>query len=106
MKKLVILESPYAGDVEENVKYAKEAMRDSLSRGECPISSHLLYTQDGILDDNDSVQRQLGINAGHEWLKVCEAIVIYQDRGISDGMHAAIFKAQALGVDRIYRSIR
>jgi hypothetical protein len=106
MKKLVILESPYAGYVEENVKYAKEAMRDSLSRGECPIASHLLYTQGGILDDNDSAQRQLGIDAGHEWLRVCEAIVIYQDLGISNGMQAAIMKAQELGVDRIYRSIR
>ena len=44
----VILESPYAGDIERNVKYARMAVRDSLSRGEAPIASHLLYTQEGI----------------------------------------------------------
>ena len=39
--KLVILESPYAGDVEANVEYARACVRDSLSRGEAPIASHL-----------------------------------------------------------------
>ena len=39
----VILESPYAGNVEENVAYARAAVRDSLLRGEAPIASHLLY---------------------------------------------------------------
>jgi hypothetical protein len=38
----VILESPYAGDVEANVAYARAAVRDSLMRGEAPIASHLL----------------------------------------------------------------
>ena len=43
----VIFESPYAGNVEENVAYARAAVRDSLLRGELPIASHLLYTQPG-----------------------------------------------------------
>ena len=46
--RLVILESPYAGDVAANVKYARRCVRDSLSRGEAPIASHLLYTQPGM----------------------------------------------------------
>ena len=50
----VILESPYAGDIERNVAYARAAMRDSLLRGEAPIASHLLYTQPGVLDDQVS----------------------------------------------------
>ena len=49
--KLVILESPFAGDVKRNTAYARAALRDSLLRGEAPIASHLLYTQDGVLDD-------------------------------------------------------
>jgi hypothetical protein len=36
------LESPYAGNVEENVAYARAAVRDSLLRGESPIASQLL----------------------------------------------------------------
>lgn len=43
----VVLESPFAGDVERNVRYAKACIRDCLSRGEAPIASHLLFTQPG-----------------------------------------------------------
>ncbi len=50
--KRVILESPYAGDIERNIAYARAAVNDSLIHGEAPIASHLLYTQDGVLDDN------------------------------------------------------
>lgn len=32
----VVLESPYAGDVEKNVAYARLALRDSIQRGEAP----------------------------------------------------------------------
>ena len=34
MTRLVILESPYAGDVPANVAYARACLRDSLMRGE------------------------------------------------------------------------
>ena len=85
MKK-VILESPFAGDVERNIKYARLCVKDSLSRGEAPIASHLLYTQDGILDDNIPQERMQGINAGLEWKKVADLQVFYIDYGISKGM--------------------
>ena len=53
MPRKVILESPYAGDVETNLRNARAAMRDCLLRGEAPYASHLLYTQPGVLDDGD-----------------------------------------------------
>lgn len=62
--KLVILESPFAGDVKRNILYARMCVRDSLGRGEAPIASHLLYTQSGILNDNLPEERQWGIDAG------------------------------------------
>lgn len=65
--RLAILESPYAGDVEENVKYARAKMRELVLMGFAPIASHLLYTQPGILDDSDPQERALGIFAGLEW---------------------------------------
>ena len=46
------------GHVEENVAYARAAVRDSLLRGESPIASHLLYTQPGILKDSVSDEGQ------------------------------------------------
>lgn len=55
--RLVIVESPFAGDVEENIKYARAAVRDCLMRGEAPIASHLLYTQEGILNDDIPEER-------------------------------------------------
>jgi len=70
--KLVIIESPYAGDIPANIEYARLCVRDSLSRGEAPIASHLLYTQAGILDDNIPSERQWGIDAGLAWHKVAQ----------------------------------
>lgn len=87
--KLVIVESPYAGDVEANVKYARAAMRDSLNRGEAPIASHLLYTQPGILRDDVPEERQWGIDAGLAWREVAELAAFYVDKGWSGGMLAA-----------------
>lgn len=84
--KLVIIESPYAGDIEANLAYARAATRDSLLRGEAPIASHLLYTQQGILLDDVQQERQLGIMAGLEWRRVAELAVFYIDRGWSSGM--------------------
>lgn len=87
----VILESPYAGDVEANVAYARACLRDCLERGEAPIASHLLYIQPGVLDDDNPEERALGIAAGLAWSDtfVCEGAVFYTDRGWSKGMLAA-----------------
>lgn len=85
----VILESPYAGDIERNVKYARMAVRDSLRRGEAPIASHLLYTQDGILKDEVPEERQWGIDAGLAWKEVATKHVFYIDYGYSSGMEYA-----------------
>lgn len=87
--KLVIIESPYAGDIEANVTYARACMRDSLNRGEAPIASHLLYTQPGILRDEIASERQWGIDAGLAWRRVADSAAFYIDRGWSNGMLAA-----------------
>ncbi len=101
----VILESPYAGDVEENVKYARACLRDCLLRGEAPIASHLLYTQPGVLKDEISAERQHGIDAGLVWGSVAEATVVYVDRGISRGMQYGIANAEKAGRPVEYRWI-
>lgn len=83
---LVCLESPYAGDIERNVKYARACMLDCLKRGEAPFASHLLYTQEGILRDDIPAERSLGIVAGQDWAKVATKSVFYIDLGVSCGM--------------------
>lgn len=101
----VILESPFAGDVDANVEYARRCVRDALARGEAPIASHLLYTQPGILRDDVPQERQWGIDAGLAWRAVAEASVVYTDRGISKGMEYGIAAARAAGLPVELRSI-
>ena len=91
---LVIIESPYAESethtVEQHVQYARECMRDSLMRGESPYASHLLYTQEGVLDDLNPEERKLGIEAGFMWRNVADLTVFYVDLGYSMGMRFAL----------------
>lgn len=105
--RLVVLESPFAGNQyrtqEDHVRYAREALLDCIQRGEAPIASHLLITQ--VLNDNDRVQRERGIACGMAWIRRADAVVVYQDCGISLGMARAIQRAQECGVPIEYRSI-
>ena len=107
--RLVILESPYAGNLVQrwlNRRYARACVRDALRRGEAPIASHLLYTQPGILRDHIPNERQWGIDAGLAWRGVAEASVVYTDRGISRGMKYGIEAARAAGITVEFRSLR
>lgn len=102
---LVILESPFAGDIEANLTYARKCMADCFKRGEAPFASHLLYTQPGILDDNIPEERALGIDAGLLWGSCAEKTVVYLDRGVSRGMKYGIKNAKAAGRPIEYRFI-
>ncbi|MDH7786306.1 hypothetical protein QBD01_002327 [Ochrobactrum sp. 19YEA23] len=102
-KPLVIIESPYGGDVVRNAEYARACLLDSLRRGEAPIASHLLHTQ--VLDDMRPDERELGIEAGLAWYRVAEKCVVYGDRGISGGMIAGIERAKWFGVLVEFRNI-
>lgn len=103
MTAAVIIESPYAGNIELNEKYAKAAMLDSLQRGEAPFLSHLLYTQ--VLDDTNQEERRLGISAGLEFGKRCDFTAVYTDLGISIGMRIGIDKARKDNRAVVFRSI-
>jgi len=95
--KLVSIESPYAGDVERNVRYAKACVRDCLRRGEAPYASHLFFTQDGLLDDTVPEERKLGMEAGKAWELHADLTAVYTDLGMSSGVKWGIEKAKAAG---------
>lgn len=103
--KLVVIESPFAGDTERHITYARRAMRDSCMRGEAPLASHLLYTQEGVLNDNLRAERAHGIEAGLAWAKHAQAAVVYQDYGTTPGMAQAIERHRAEGRELIFRMI-
>ena len=84
MTPLVIIESPYSGDVVRNTAYARACLLDSLRRGEAPFASHLLYTQ--VLDDTNPKERTLGLYTGFEWHAAADVIAVYDDFGVSGGM--------------------
>src|ERR1019366_3199089 len=87
--RLVIVESPYAGDIEANVAYARACVRDALARGEAPFVSHLLYTQPGILRDEVPAERERGIAAAHVGFRGAPPPGFSPDRVFSRGMGPA-----------------
>ena len=102
-KSLVIIESPYAGEVKRNETYARRCMKDSLLRGEAPFVSHLLYTQ--VLDDTKKKQRKMGMEAGFEFIYHSDYSAVYEDYGISDGMREGVKIAMEIGHGVEYRRI-
>lgn len=84
--KRVIIESPFAGDIEANLTYLRACMRDCLLHDEAPFASHALYTQVGVLDDQVPDERKLGIAAGFFWRQRGTLTAFYMDRGWSNGM--------------------
>jgi hypothetical protein len=94
---LVVIESPLGAPTRElielNKTYARACMRDSLSRGEAPYASHLMFDQPGILDDLKPEERALGMMAGFAWGVHAAKCVVYLDRGFSDGMHEGVRRA-------------
>ena len=102
--KPVIVESPYAGDIERNKLYLEQCMRDCLlNHNEAPYASHKLYTD--VLDDDINNERDVGIQAGFAWGKFAHACIVYVDFGISEGMQLGIDNAKKNGIPVIMRKL-
>ena len=82
---------------------AKLAMRDSLNRGEAPFISHLLYTQ--VLEDNEPLEREIGLEAAAAWLAAAQLVAVYHDYGMSSGVQQAVRLAGSLGIPVVYRTL-
>ena len=92
----VMVETPYAGDVERYEDYARRCLLDSLRRGEAPMAGHLLYMQ--VLNDGNPTERKLGIGAHLAWLRFSSKVVVYIDLGVSSDMKDAIEAADIIGI--------
>lgn len=102
---LVIIESPYAGDIDLNTRYARACLRDSLERGEAPLASHLLYTQPGVLDDGDAKQRRNSMDAGWAWMREARIVAVYENLGVTPGMVEGIKRAVEYDLELEFRTI-
>ena len=101
----VIVESPYAGEIELNLRYLRMCLHDCLMRGEAPFASHALYTQPSVLRDENPSERKLGIEAGFAWKDAAHATVVYTDLGITGGMSWGIDHAEKLGMTIEFRAL-
>lgn len=103
--KLVIIESPFAGQtpeiLREHLAYGQLALKDSLERGEAPFASHLFYPL--VLRDDVPDQRELGMKAGWAWMAQADLVAVYMDQGMSPGMAAGVERATALRLPIEYR---
>ena len=92
IRAVVVIESPFAGNVALHRAYLQEAILDCLERGESPYASHQMLTD--ALDDHKPHERALGIVAGLRMREVllgatgCK-VAYYTDLGWSRGMLAA-----------------
>ena len=93
--KLVYLASPYAGDVQENVKTARRACRYAMEQGVTPIAVHLIYPQ--FLNDGLPEERETGLQMGLRVLKACDELWLFGDY-ISAGMQRELEEAKRLGI--------
>lgn len=106
--KLVVVESPYAGDVERNLRYLRAAMADCLARGEAPFASHGLYPKrpepravkvpltrgyEATIDEADA-ERVLK----HKWLAIGRKGAVYAARQqrIGGGRQLTIYMHRVL----------
>lgn len=98
--KMVYIASPYAGEVEENIRFAKAACLYAIQQGCTPLAVHLLYPQ--LLDDSDPAQREAGVCMGLRVLEACDELWLCGDR-VSPGMTTE--QAAAERLDKPIRTI-
>lgn len=93
--RLVYIASPYAGDVERNVAFAKAACRYAMEQGYVPVAAHLMYPQ--FLDDQMPEERRLGTRMGLRVLAFCDEVWLCGEQ-MSDGMKEEEAKAKRLRI--------
>ena len=93
--KLIYVASPFSGDVEKNIEYAKNACRTVMDSGPAFFAPHLLYPS--FLDDTVPEERKLGMDMGLAALERCDELWAFGPR-ISNGMAAEIANAEHLGI--------
>mgnify|MGYP006303505937 CR=1 FL=1 len=85
----LIVESPYAGDVEMNEAFAENVCRFAVKAGYNPYASHLLFTR--FLDDEVAEERRAGIGCGFGWREIADEVwyCTRPDEAFTPGMELA-----------------
>lgn len=91
---MVYICSPYAGNIDENVRNAQRYSRFAVENGYLPITPHLLFPQ--FLDDRLQSERDLGMFFGIVLMSKCSEVWVFGEH-ISSGMKIEIDKARCKG---------
>ncbi len=91
----VFISSPFAGDVQRNIKNARRYCAFAVRSGYIPFAPHLFYPQ--FLSDGDTDQRELGLFMGMVFLDGCKEVWVFGER-ISSGMQQEIDRAEKRGI--------
>lgn len=91
---LVYIVSPYAGNIDYNIKMAKQYCRFAVVNEKNPLASHLIYTR--FLRDNNPDEREIGMMYGLALLARCAEVWVF-GQYISKGMREEIRFAERLG---------
>jgi len=97
--KLVYIVSPYAGDIEENIRKARAYCRYACECGYIPIAVHLLFPT--FLQEDVPEEREKGIQMGVKLIERCDAVWVFGNT-ISKGMRREIDAAEQIGVPITY----
>lgn len=88
---IVYICSPYAGDIEKNVKAARVYSRFAVDKGFIPVAPHLLFPQ--FMDDTDPQEREMGFFFGNALMSKCSEVWVFGSV-ISPGMQVEIKRAR------------
>lgn len=92
---LIYVCSPFAGDIEYNIRRARGYCRFVVSKGDIPFAPHLFFPQ--FMDDDDREQRELGLSFGLVLLSKCSAMWVFGNK-VTDGMAREIKKVKKRGI--------
>lgn len=96
MKELSFICSPFSGDKERNIEYAKTLCRLAIYADKAPFAPHLMYPQ--FLNEETPIARETGIICGLAFLAYCDEIWVGEKYGISPGMKREIKEARRLKI--------
>jgi len=90
MKPYIFIASRFSARTARERKRYAERLRYLCRRvtelGAIPMAPHGYFTT--FLDDNDPEERRRGIEMGHEWMRMCSAMLYDASLGESEGMLA------------------
>lgn len=124
MKSVVMIESPYSGDIDRNIRYLLLCVAETGTvYDEVPYASHLYMTQhprcrDFYTCDYDEkwtvLTRDIAIENSQSFRHRCDKSIFYTDLGWSRGMESAkkyciehnlLFEERRINIERLSQSV-